>query len=1303
MVDILDRPSRNIITRDNIKINDILERPERKIFDQKQEIKEEEIDIDENDVGVIESVLSGIVSGLIKIPEGAVSLGASLYDLGADTNTAAKVEKFFDDINPFDEKAEATTAGKITETLVNLGVPGGIAFSKGASLANKVLKSKKLGKYFTLKNDPLKKAAEKAAELNTKGKVTKFAAGSLGAGVAEGVFVGDVEKVGTFGDLLGGPTKLKRQDDEYDPSREILNRVKFGTEGALFSGVIGGVGASIKKIAKTGEDLARSNSKIDKVLESISSKVRSRSKKAVEYFKIDRKIKGLRSADINLAEEISRNLDKNINAIFPSIKGVLDVNQGKEKNKILKKINDLLLSGTPKVEGVGDELTVKFGPLNKTLKEQVSKLLKNNTASQENIDNIFSQLEQIRGGWGLMFQALGSQMPKNTLNMFKKNFGDKFQSFLNNTYEVFENKSLIPFKGYKPAKQNIDKLANQFKILAKQKGETLTDEGAEYYVNEIIRTAKPPKGLSFRKDSSPEVVFKLPKEILNSSFVDDIDKVRRSGFTSLSNLTPNAKELVEKVLGKINNPVATILNGTERLSMLSRQNQFFQELMNQSNNLIKQGKRGMFYKNEREAIDAFGEGNVSIVEFLDPGRTYDAGIPNPVSGTYTSKGMAEALTEVDKGILSNDSAIGYVYNNFLLLPKATSQMAKTILSPITHIRNFFSAGAFAFANGIVPNKSAMKIAYSALQVPGIGARKENELYRRLLELGVVNSNVRVGDLKRMIGDITFLDDTNFNKYLGAFYKAAKKGQKIAEDFYTAEDDFWKITTWASEKARLTKAYQKAGMDVNAMAKQIEEEAADIVRNNVPNYDYVSDFVKQLRKFPLGNFVSFPAEIMRTGTNIVNRAIKEIKDPVTGSMNYFKSTNPLKNIGIQRLLGFSFVTSAVPFGLQQGAKVLQNVSDEDMEALRRYVPDWSKNSTLIPILDNETGKLKYIDFSHANAYDTLTRPIQTVVNAVSSGDNTESGIMDDFMLGVGEATKELASPFISESIWAEAFNDILIRRGRTRDGKELYTEQTAPGEKIRIIFKHLVETQTPGSLPAFKRVGLAISGERDPEYGKSYELGDELGGFVGLRAVEINPVESINFKIAEFQTGLRNSRREFTRPLLRGGEVSPGEIVDRYIIANQQAFKVKQKIYKDYLAAIRLGANPNELEEVFENRRAKTELEELLEGSFKPFNIAEGIEDAFERNAEKINKVNSYPIVEDYLKTIYDFFDNIPLSLESLPAFPNPYKDIELSPTDTSYLPPSGQPLVGPNSNLNTQAIAQKGQQVFGSNDPIFGG
>ena len=96
------------------------------------------------------SALAGIGSGLFKIPEGFVSLGATLIDLGADTNKAAEVEKWFAKINPFDEMAEATTAGKITELITNIGVPGGIAFKVGSGLAKGALMAKQSDKYFDL-------------------------------------------------------------------------------------------------------------------------------------------------------------------------------------------------------------------------------------------------------------------------------------------------------------------------------------------------------------------------------------------------------------------------------------------------------------------------------------------------------------------------------------------------------------------------------------------------------------------------------------------------------------------------------------------------------------------------------------------------------------------------------------------------------------------------------------------------------------------------------------------------------------------------------------------------------------------------------------------------------------------------------------------------------------------------------------------------------------------------------------------------------------------------------------------------
>ena len=194
--------------------------------------------------------------------------------------------------------------------------------------------------------------------------------------------------------------------------------------------------------------------------------------------------------------------------------------------------------------------------------------------------------------------------------------------------------------------------------------------------------------------------------------------------------------------------------------------------------------------------------------------------------------------------------------------------------------------------------------------------------------------------------------------------------------------------------------------------------------------------------------------------------------------------------------------------------LYDVSQDEIEALRRYVAKWSKNSTLIP-LRGEDGKLKYIDFSHMNAYDTLSRPIQTVINRVQAGEQDKDGIMDDFMMGVFESTKELALPFISESIWTEAVNDIFIRGGRTAEGRQLYTDQTSAGDKAAIRFRHLGNALAP-SYKQFQRL-LQASTKTPTKRGDMLVVSDEIAGFMGFRPIKVDPLDSMGFKISEYHS------------------------------------------------------------------------------------------------------------------------------------------------------------------------------------------
>ena len=103
----------------------------------------------------------------------------------------------------------------------------------------------------------LSKKAQSAVKLNEKERVARFMAGAVSGGIAEGIFIGDVQKAGTLGDLLGGPLKIDREDPS-DPARAVINRIKFGTEGALFTGLVGGIGKTLKKISNKKKCYGRS-------------------------------------------------------------------------------------------------------------------------------------------------------------------------------------------------------------------------------------------------------------------------------------------------------------------------------------------------------------------------------------------------------------------------------------------------------------------------------------------------------------------------------------------------------------------------------------------------------------------------------------------------------------------------------------------------------------------------------------------------------------------------------------------------------------------------------------------------------------------------------------------------------------------------------------------------------------------------------------------------------------------------------------------------------------------------------------
>ena len=273
-------------------------------------------------------------------------------------------------------------------------------------------------------------------------------------------------------------------------------------------------------------------------------------------------------------------------------------------------------------------------------------------------------------------------------------------------------------------------------------------------------------------------------------------------------------------------------------------------------------------------------------------------------------------------------------------------------------------------------------------------------------------------------------------------------------------------------------------------------------------------------------------------------------------------------------------------------------------------------------------------------------------------------MDDFIMGTIEATKELGLPFVSESIWTEAMTDIFFRGGRSRSGSRVWNDDDTPGTKVSNAIGHLVEAQMPLSAKQFGRLGLAFKNKGEPvgvvtkgkfnEYGETFELGNEALGIAGLRRVDVDPEKSFHYKITDYKTGVSDSRNLFTAATLKGGIVSPKDIVDAYINANRALYESNKVMYKDIQAAKTLGMTDNSVETVMDERGAGTAFDYLSEGTFKPYTVSDAVEQVFEYNANALGVANPLNAAQSVLDRIADVLELTSLSEGVFPDLDNPF-------------------------------------------------
>jgi hypothetical protein len=1321
----------------------------------------------EKEVGNFESALAGLATGLWNIPKGFVSLGAELYDLIGDTNASREVEQWFENVNPFEEAAEAQTIGKITKAIASVapvGVAGAILGARAGRvaterLAKAALEAKKNNKSFSLGNFGLKLAAPLPSTV-------------IGGGVGESI-VSD-EEIGTFADMLRGtslePYALTMMDIEEKEGRDeayrkLLNRVKFGTEGALFNLALIGAGKGIQQLrnpSETGlqEYSEDSTKRFFQKYFTLGSVGNIDRESFIAQRAAERNIEILKSSAYDLTNTLEKSLKGSVPDIQQKFFPDLVLDSEKLQESVNQKIANILSSKDSKLldfdslkKNIMDENKIKIeNGITKITDDVVidkSNYKDARTRSKE-FDDLIKTIEKSQGkDKAELFEdtILNMRLAVDNLSLGalkkglqKKEFDAVFNnlgSYLTTDYKIFMEKN--PLKRYGPISENLneieklptvikgkeryvlDKFGKNLKDLT---GDELTsinekwktdldnllktrakDEvdvsnktrERELQLGKEINRVNPDPSILIQKVLDPweqEVfgVVKDPKYTFVSTigklanlnytvkFLDDVEKIGTKAksipLTEIKNgklvevtqningkkvpvyesfeekiseqQTKQAKEFLLKEKISTRFPPNYVLTADEWRALTKETEDELANFIGKENKeYIKDWEKILtpkkitpeefFKKNSifsEDELNALGKNKDNPLQFkkIQPIRGFE--YLSGMEGKYMKAPIHDAVFDVTNDFLTR-SNVGTLYRYAILAPKGISQIAKTILSPITHVRNFVTAGAFAAANGaIFPSLGDIRMlspkalggkglfgeAYSLTgkKLLGTMTQAEKELYNRLARVDILGTQFEARQIKDLFDSSFSSNESNIFNTLSDRFKTTKKVYGKIQDAYVAEDDFWKIINWNLERNRYENVLTSAGVNKDNYLEKfnensklgeflrdsrlnkelvnesyetfLDEFAGNLVRNQVPNYDYVGKAARTLRLSPFGNFIAFPLEMMRTGNNIYTQAIKEITSGIP----------EIKAIGLRRLMSFGMTVGGIPLAVVQTGKALNNVTDEELNALRRYVPEWSKNSTLVPTGRDEKGYLKYIDFSYANPYDVLIRPFNSILNQISEGKDTKESLSKALGEGLIEGASELLKPFASESIFTEALVDSTIRRGIGRGGKRVWSEEDDPFVKILKSISHVAESFTPGSISQFKRIQKAAKGESD-EYGKSFDVFDELPGLIGFRSIQSDPENGLKYKVTQFGSRLDKDRNLFSSQLLKGGRVDPKDIVNNYEYSEARRFQTMKDMYADIKAARALGVSDGVIRNKLKARKGmdKDVIDSVMKGQYLP--------------------------------------------------------------------------------------------------------
>jgi len=1259
----------------------------------------EEEEEEQSTLGTMADIGQGIGAGLMNVPQGIAELAALGIDIAFDTNTSQGTTEFFEDAKETLNLTPEGTAGKVAEGITTFGTAF-IPVAGWLSRANTVAKGGK-----TLANSSkFMKTAEKFGGSAVGKKLInnrlKLATGTaLGSGMAD-VLVAP-STFNTISDSFDAlPDFLKTEEDTKltgsdEAWRRFRNKMRFGVEGvglgaageALFP-VVGLAARAPAYIPGVPTAARLIGNGFDKVGEKLG---------ANQFLKKYFTASGLTPRDLyegiegvkDFSKATTRDAAKRFIAFDNAAKKVVGGTKlfGKGKDGIQKAHDDLYKYLT----GAIDE-----GTMTKAHGGGVTSAAKDMRNQVDGLTDVFMREIENSGLEAPAKQAL------------LKQFSDQQGQYLRRLYEVH----LRPEQFVMDTKLYDESILDVTRKMMSDTPKMSLDEAtnqAKTIVNGMLGKHSVDFGLT------PEAAVKLQSKALKTKPFGDkpLFKISEGMLKDRSKYLDESANL-RALLGEVKDPKELYLRTVDQMSQTLSANQLYRQFAAENktnfNGAIAKfnnGGRPLAVAGKELSEDQAGfltnNGYTRLGDVTDELNITDAqkvfgGKYGALTGDFVPNEIYDSLTVAARATNPLQEALA-----ISLQAKGLSQMTKTVLNPLSQIRNFHSGVFMVGANGNIARDMSIFESgrLTAGRLKDMGDAEFRETFNMLQKTGLVDQNYVVNEFRALLdegadlkvaGKIADLSKRSIDKI--PFARAALKG---AQNVYSGTDNYWKTVGYLGEKAKYSAAFRRSGLDpdnlgaitddlVNAgLAPRATEfsrgidfmdlMSTDIVKATMPTYSRVPELVKTIRRIPVvGNFMAFPAEIIRTTTNITRQGLKELGFRASpelvqkiGAKQAAALQKQIRAIGAKRLSNYAAMAYVAPVAAQKAAMGALDFTQEQLDALELQAPSWMKGHTLMPISYTD-GKAEYVDLSYMMPYDFMAAPVRAAMQAYSeTGEVTDSQAKQ--VMEAGKiALLKLMEPFASEALLSERIADVFYRNGVTRTGSRFIEEGESDGDKLKKGFNHIIAGFSPGILEMFYqerggkfqpgRLTKAITGTPGG-YGETFTPAEEAASMLtGFREMEADLNNNFYYKGAEYRGNKLGLYKEFKKEAKKNDSTNES-VIAAFQEANRDLLAQQSRLFANIKAARALGLTDPEIRRSLNKQSglSRQEINFAINGKFLPFTISRDL----------IRQIREETAVYDQKRVI----ENLPL-LE-LRNITNQLRNIELDPKERVREEPVNQP------------------------------